>query len=797
MPRAFLRPLRWRRAVARRSVPAAVGRPPGNFLTDTFPTALQWIEAAFGADLTADPDTWSWTDITAYVQWNPGVDITIGYPDEAINLVSAKFTAVLRNDQANGGEFTLGNALSPRWPNVRENTPIRARLDLGNGPSTRFYGYATSWKPKRGPGGAKFVTLQANGISRRVRQGQGAAKSAAQRMYDAFVRNDSRRADLVGYWTLEDGTSATSAASGLRGGTPMGLSGGSAANSGAVFGTAQGRTQLAYTGFEITRIGVKSFVSLNQGGKLTADLPTGTATKFSVQFTAFAWHTANVVLARWFTPGGPFEHYDVRFRVADGATELLGYNAAGVGTSLIETDIGLVDEFEYVFSIAQNGANVETSLDIYRFAPSVGFIGSSALDSRAGTVVLPTRIVLNPDGTTITPSAIAGSDNQETGMRFSNLAVWYSYPHAYLTNTVVDSITGIESGPWNGWVGESATNRADRLCTEQGVPLDIIGTSDTPMGFQDVGAFTDLLSQCTAVDQGILLDGLGPGFTYVARTSAYSRAPRLTLSASAGDFPGELEGEHDDRFRVNDYTATDPVGSAQRFTQTDGDLGTDTVGTYDDSADYRTRNTADLLQIAAWRVAQGTVPGLRWPKLAFQLAKPITSTKAQAWLERLPLDRIDATGITTGSDPDRALLLRGWSEKWNSKSWSVEANVTPYDAFAVTKLATDTGDTDPFLGWLDTDGSTTQAGIAAGATSVVVVTPSGPPWTNATTPSPTYADDIVGLYIDLDGMKVGVTAITGSSSPQTFTINGADVLRAVPPGAPVSVWPDIVARVGM
>jgi hypothetical protein len=774
-------------------LPGVGERGGGDFLPDVFPDARQYVEAAFGADLTADPDTWSWTNITGpdLVQWDPGVECKIGYPNEAIEIIPASFSCDIRNDQPNGGDFTLGNPLGAHWPNIRENTPIRARLDIGNGPTVRFFGYATSWKPKWDANRQlALVTLKANGVSRRIRQGEGAARSAIRRFFEYGSTQPVR------YWSLEDNSGSTSAASAITGPPPMTASGGSASGAGVRFGVAQGRTQAAYTGFEINRVGVKSFVSLAEGGTLTADLPSSTATKYAVQFIGFTWAYTGIagsdrVMARWLTPGGSFVRYDVRVLSLDGTVELVGFDSVGAETVLVQSDISFVDEFEYVFRIENaGGGNVYTSLEIYRVASSInGLIGSFAEDTRAGTFALPTRIFLNPNGTTVNQTAITGSENQTNDMRFGHLAVWHRTPR-YLTDTFTNA-TGVFYSAWNGFIGELPTDRITRLGNEQDVPVEIVGSSDIAMGFQDTNGFTDLLTQCSAVDQGLLIDGISAGYTYFARTQMYSRPADLTLQLN--DVIGPDDPNHDDQGRINDYTASDTFGSSGRFVQASGDLGTATVGIYDDSGDHRAFYASDLYQIAAWKVAQGTVPGLRWPQLAFQLAKPSTAVAAQRWLDMPAFGHLRALDLGIGqADPDADLVLRGWSEKWNSKTWQVTANTTPYDAFGVTTLADDAGDTDEFVGWLDTDGSTVVTGIDAGATSVSVATPSGPVWTNATTPSPTYADDIVGLYINLDGMRVAVTAISGATSPQTFTVTGTDVLRAVPPGASVSVWDPVV-----
>jgi hypothetical protein len=63
---------------------------------------------------------------------------------------------------------------------------------------------------------------------------------------------------------------------------------------------------------------------------------------------------------------------------------------------------------------------------------------------------------------------------------------------------------------------------------------------------------------------------------------------------------------------------------------------------------------------------------------------------------------------------------------------------------------------------------------------MTVATTQGPLWT-------TTADDFP-LFVNADGIKVTVTNITGSSSPQTFTMTGSTVVKQLNSGVPVSVW---------
>lgn len=768
MRKVGIRPRRLGHSLAGRSwLPGSGDRGGGAFLPDIFADARQWVEVAFGADLTADPDTWSWTNLAfrgGDVQWDPGVEIQIGYPDEVASLVPASFTCDLLNNQANGGDYTLGNALGKRWPNIRENTPIRSRLDIGNGPTTRFFGYATSWKPFRGPGGKKLVKLLANGVSRRIRQGTAAKKSAMRRSYDYGTVTPTA------YWSLEGGAGATTSYDTINNlpTEQVDQSAAVAGQSGAVkFGT--------------VHLGDGSDLVANIAGSWSLGLrlqrPFSTTGTYSIQFHqnhgTEVRSGGSVVTGIRMDPTAAVRHLTFQFYVYDDKTcqldviEAFSDLSVAAGPTTLFTGVSVGNIFDgegRAFQVnlsASGGTNV--AWQVWMNGSSLG--SGTHTPSFAGSM----------NGGVYRVATLASSIDAAGTVGVGHFAV---FPQL---------VTANRATPLGGHRGETPDDRLTRVFAEQSVILDLTGTSDIAMGPQQIGTFTDIITDSAKADAGVLLDGLGPGYTYVCRTQAYSSSPQLTLSASDGDLPGELEGQHDDRFRNNDFTGTNHDGLERHFSQATGDLGTNTVGTYDDSDTISTNSPDDLYQHAAWRVAQGTVPGLRWPRLEFQLSKPITATKAQQWLDARPLARIDVTDIDTGGNPDRSLLLRGWNEKWNSKLWRVAANTTPYDAFAVVVLAEDAGGTGYFIGWLDTDGSTTQNGIDVGATSVVILTPSGPVWTNATTPSPNYADDITGLYINLDGLRVGVTAITGAASPQTFTLVGADVLRAVPPGASVIV----------
>jgi len=725
--------------------------PGGPFLPDIFPGGRQILEAAFGADLSADPETWTWTDITTAALWDPGGNIRIGFGGESLRATPAFGSWKLLNNQVGGGDWTIGNIYSRYWPYVRENTPIRERLDVGNGPTTRFYGYLTGVPPARAPGAESMVMLNAHGYLRRLTTGQGPITSALRKAIERTVPR--------AYWPLEGGAGAVVGASVVVGVDDLRVSSGTVS-----FGASGDDLPSSLPLVNLSTTGV--------AGQLAGTLPARTATFSSdgevdwrVEFVVKAGEIGageSISIIDWTTIGS-VQRWNITAKpVADGGLVINYYTASTSGTYTSSISIGDAKWHHVRIDAEQTLTNIAITV---------------TLDGTA--VITQTLFAIGNSGDvkTVTVNPSLNTDTSVPG--FGHLAIW-----SRLTHFVVDTYDAFLA-----YTGETVAERMARIAEDWETTLRVIGDADDLMGPQRPGRFLDVLQDAIDVDQGALIDGLSPGLDYYTRQSAYALPAALTLDSARGDFPRALAGQHDDQGRVNVYTARDPfTGGDRTFEETEGDLGTDTVGTYDTGGDHRVYDLAQLDQIAAFRVGVGTVRGVRWPALTFELAKTSTSRLAQRWLEALPLCRVDALGISTGSDPDRRLLLRGWSESWNSKLLTVTATVTPYDAYAITTLGDTTNDPDlyPYVGWLDVDTVTTAADLAPGDTSIVVNV-TGATLTHPA--SPDYADDIDGLYINIGGIKVSVTAISApSGSQQTISIVGADVLRTLPAGTSVSAW---------
>jgi hypothetical protein len=80
------------------------------------------LEAAFGADITADPNTWTWTDLTARTQRNE-VTITRGKPDGGQSQAQPGHMALVLDN--GDGALTPGLATSTYYPHVKRGLPVR------------------------------------------------------------------------------------------------------------------------------------------------------------------------------------------------------------------------------------------------------------------------------------------------------------------------------------------------------------------------------------------------------------------------------------------------------------------------------------------------------------------------------------------------------------------------------------------------------------------------------------------------------------------------------------------------
>lgn len=706
------------------------------------------VQIAWGADIAAASTSWTWTDVTADVRQAGGqkITITVGRADEATTTQPAQCTLVLDNQ---AGAYSIG-VQSSNWPNVRRNTPVRVQVDpsaSGAAYTTIFLGYAVGFTPEwDSTGRDATVNLTVAGSLRRMAQGESPVQSSFRRKITASSTN------VIGYWPCEDGPGAESIASGLVGGSPMVLS---------------GVPNLAASNVFACSAPLPTF----NGAEFLGELPSYTATndiqvRFLIDVPAGGGTDISGIMRLGTTGSAPI--WDLEYNTG-GNIRLLAYNQ--IGTQVVNS--GAVTfgidgrRGQFGLQLTQNGANIDWDMDWLEIGATSGVVFTGTL---AGNTLNSASYV---------QANLQQGNNESIAMG-----------HILVQSVITSSVTNIVA--LNAHNGEVTTalagaGRLTRLAAENSLPLTVVGDVSSTLVNQDsdkvgpqrVGTLLALLRECEAADGGTLHDGINDGLTYSTKRRRYNAAAAMTIAHTQLVMP--FAPIDDDQRTRNKVTAVRQGGAEATFQDTTGPLGTTAIGTYDESVTVNAWKDAAALQYASWYVRRGTIEGYRYPNLSIDLAR--NPSLAASWLATYIGARIDVTGISTvrTQHPTGALsfILEGYTQTIDQFRWNIEANCSPFAPWRIIEVAADAGDTGEYRCHLESDGSTLATDEAIGSTSFSVATPSGPLWT-------TTADD-VPMTIEVSGIPVTVTAISGAASPQTFTVTGSTVTKALLAGAAVTI----------
>lgn len=597
----------------------------------------------------------------------------------------------------------------------------------------RFIGGVPAWPPRWDKSGQdRTVPIVAKGVLQQLSQGDSEVKSGLRRYWEVTEPLP------LAYWPLEDPDGSLFAASGLPSGQPMAISGSSTGVLGVKFRQGIGRVVPTYVGFPVIPIASYDMVSLGAGGSLYGSIPAGTSSPvhWTVQFLGRTWafdHGSDIVMVRWNTPGGSFVRWEVISRSSDGRIDLVGYNSAGAATTLLTSfpSLAPVDIHQYHILVQQNGANVDSLMRISRVLPTT-VSGVQVTDSRAGTLTWPTGIYGNPNQVVIDADPIVGSETLLNDLVIGHLGAWEG------TAPRGDALG--YPGPWSGYPGELASDRIERLCAEQGVPVTITAGDSEPLGSQGIGAFVDLMREAAKADGGILHDG-GPGLAYIPRSARYNGVTALTIDFEQGQVDDPPEPTDDDQALRNDWTISRTNGSSARYVD---EAHVAAEGRYDDAATINVETDDVLAHHAAWRVHLGTWPEMRWPALSWNFAH--SPELIDAWLACGISSRVEAVNQSDSSGDPIDLLIEGYTEIGNTDTWEVYANHSPAGPWKVAVLDNDRA---------DTAASELAEAIDDDDTSFDVLTSQGPLWTTDDAEFP--FDVVVG------GERMTVTDIAAST----------------------------------
>jgi hypothetical protein len=625
----------------------------------------------------------------------------------------------------------------------------------------RVLAEVSSWPPKWDPSGNDVTTsVEAAGLTRRLGQGASPLRSTMTREH-----THPSRENIIAYWSFEDAAGASSIASGLPGGTPMKITG--------------TPTLADYSGWTAS-----DPLPVMGSGKFVGNIPANTG-ELSIRLFTFVRTAvaAETSLLRLVTSGtAPL--WDMRLTTG-GDLRMRIFDSAGASLEDVTGDVNLNSAGFCIvqLDLVQNGADIDWSYGV------IDFTNTDTIDDP--TLVTTFNHTLTGETFVRGLTATVGNDQGLTDVIAGHLAI--------AGDTGAFSFTQDAIAAQNG---ERPSTRIARLLSEEGITFAEINARETGntvrLGDQLDKTLLELLDEAAATDGGILTERRdGDGFVYRTRTSLYAQQAALELDYAEGEIAPPFEPVDDDQNVRNDVTVSREGGSSARAELATGPLSTqappDGVGRYDTSEPVSLVSDDQLPDQAGWRLHLGTVDEQRYPTVTVDLARLAGDGKAELAAAARAVDigdRITITNLPADVSPDDvSLLVVGYTEELGNFSHKITFTCVPESPWSVGVV-----DDDDKRAAAETNASTTSGDFDAGTdTSLTVATTSGSPvWVD----SATYADDFP-LHIIVSGVVLNVTAISGTTSPQTFTVDATPVngvTKTIPSGSAVQVaHPAIVA----
>ncbi|MFF2013999.1 hypothetical protein ACFVWY_33740 [Streptomyces sp. NPDC058195] len=593
-----------------------------------------------------------------------------------------------------------------------------------------FYGEVSEWPPRWSPSERDaWVPVQAAGILRRLGQGRRPLQSTLRRRVPSAP-------GLLAYWPMEDGEGSTQLYSPVEGVQPARFSGLDLAADESLPGSA-------------------ALPTVTTGATLSARVPTSPRQ---------GWHVEMV----YRLPTMPGLQTEIlRTTLTGGAVRTVHVLASTSGMRIETRDSnGEIISFAVVVEPAalSDFAGIWNRLAVY------------VTDAGGGRTraVCAWRDIANQTWWYVYTSypesmgavtAVDGSwgTGGATGMTLGHLAV-LDVPGTGTNPNVV-----IFNGADRAFTGETANDRLRRLAAEE--PQLLMTTLDgdtlTPseqLGPQGQSELMTLLSDVVETDGGVLCERMDQlGLVYRDRATLYNQTPALVLDYAANHIAPPLEPVDDDATLRNDVTVTRAGGSSGRAVVDTGPLSVlppeqGGVGVYEEAVTLSLGHDGQAQPLAAWRAHLGTWDEARYPTVRVRLHRHPELIPAVLALRPGDLIRITNPPHFTGPGP-LDLIVRQIQHQPLPRSWDLTLSCTPAGPYRIGVVG------DPVLGRADTDGSSVAADATASATSLLVATTVGQPWTTDHAEFP--------FDVQLGGEVVTVRSIAGASSPQTFTVDRA------------------------
>lgn len=225
----------------------------------------------------------------------------------------------------------------------------------------------------------------------------------------------------------------------------------------------------------------------------------------------------------------------------------------------------------------------------------------------------------------------------------------------------------------NGYDGELASDRINRVFTDAGVDVICFAGTSEPLGPQPRAATTmDVVRDAEKADLGLLFER-GAVLGYLPHGARILPPVAMALDWALGHMGDTPEPTDDDASLINSYTASRPNGSSRTATDDDSIAR---YREYPDSDSFNVDTDDQLTDLAAWKVAEGSYDSLRWPSITLDLAAH--PELIPLWLGCRVGSRITIANLPKAVAGEVAdLVIEGYKQTINKYQWLVELNCSP------------------------------------------------------------------------------------------------------------------------
>lgn len=628
----------------------------------------------------------------------------------------------------------------------------------------RFVGEISEWPSRWDKSGRDvWVPVTAQGIQRRLNQGSKPTRSPLRSSHLAVTPTGV----LVTYLPMEDPAGSTSFASALPSGLPMTYTGTAPefAAVGPLLGSdaipvlaATTSLSVNVPAYDLPLGGTAGWFSLS----CILDVPTVTGWTDNTPIFWIDQSTGGSTVARW----------ELRYKSgAGGDVQVRALDSSGAELAAGSTVDVNIDGSQLFLTWSLQEVNGDTVWYVYvRALEDDGTLGAEVSSNAtfAGLVsTRPTRIQAAPTGG-LTELGI-GHIAVTTQIGFGGVGA----------NDLSDALVSFN--------GETAADRADRLCSTQGISFALVGTaSDTQaMGPQAMpSTLIDAYTETWKADQALAYETRNVlGLSWRTHVDLLNQTAALALDYSgAGEVAPNLEPTDDDQHVRNDVTIRRKGGSSARVVDSTSRLGTqdppDGVGVYDTEDEINVGPDDVLVHHAGWRVRVGTWDESRYPAVPIKMAALAKNGKTTLMADVAALDvgdRITITNPPSWLPPDTIdLQARGFVEEFiHPIGWDITIVCVPHGPYRVQQLTETPPDDDVLDGWLVPDRFALRAAVDDNDTS----------WTVDIWPRMTTDADDMPCRITIGGEEAAITAVATTAA--TYVAAGAadhDDNAAVTPG---------------